>query len=426
MTFTPNIIAGDVILSCGYTNYIDRVLGYSFRPGEVFAIHTPDADKIADIPGNTYDFAGVASDETYLYVLLSDKVMRVELASGDLSVVDPLMGNLVGLGINPAGTLLAVSDNNATLRLIDLDTFTLNAAEPDVLPTQDVNAIAWVSDTEFFTGGNDCELLKYNSLLEQQAFTRALIPAAASLRYAYQVSASPDGTMIAAAYYHSSAWTDSVVIYDAADGSVVAKTSLTLIRAGSVTWTPDGSRIVYGGYDNSTSAYAIYTLTTAGVETAFPELWSDPGFGNGTCRIGQIIALTNSRALVLNCNASSFERGDTLYHYVIDFLAGEILSDLCPQITTSDSDLWAQFNRAVIIGRGSLADRTITGVVSSSPADRTVRVYHKASGRLLAETVADAETGAFSIPIVNPDPVTVQCVGPDAELSEFYDNVLPA
>jgi hypothetical protein len=50
---------------------------------------------------------------------------------------------------------------------------------------------------------------------------------------------------------------------------------------------------------------------------------------------------------------------------------------------------------------------TITGTITESGVGvaRTVRIHHRATGTLLGETVSDAVTGAYSVPIDTNDEI---------------------
>ncbi len=74
---------------------------------------------------------------------------------------------------------------------------------------------------------------------------------------------------------------------------------------------------------------------------------------------------------------------------------------------------------------------TVAGVVkdaSGSPlSGRTVRVYRRDTGALLAETTSATSTGIFSLTIYHADPVTVVVLGADggSENALIFDRVIP-
>lgn len=73
---------------------------------------------------------------------------------------------------------------------------------------------------------------------------------------------------------------------------------------------------------------------------------------------------------------------------------------------------------------------TLSGVVteSSTGVARTVRVYDRATGALLAETISSSEDGSFSIPIYSNDPVYVVALDDDSGddyNAIIFDRVIP-
>ena len=307
----------------------------------------------------------------------------------------PTVPNAAACAFSPDGSLLAVTTTGSPfLYVFDAATW----AQVSVQPAGDrAYGVAFSPDGSMLALAVQANV-SGGALQIYDTSTWALLTGVPNMPTCYRLAFSADGSMLAVTAQNS----PYIRVIDTTTWSLLPVPAPSGVCYG-VSFSPDGSMLALA--QQSDPGLVVYDVSS------WSQLAGLPSQGGAAY---SITFSPDSRMLAIGLNAAPYMRVyDTTTWAEEAFNGLNLIQSNVQTVAFSDPDL------GEIVG--TVRD------VDGNPAERKIRAYRRADGRLVAETQSDALSGDYALSIVDGMDYDIQAMTADGErLNDlFYARVTP-